>query len=290
MVHLGTGGRHPAANERAAAQKEPGSCILAASPSGTNCKPWTNIVAPRTLAPETAVGAVNKPFAQHRHEISRIEAFSDAVFAFAVTLLVVSLEVPKTFNELMAAMSGFLAFAICFTLLFQVWWRHHTFFRRYGLEDAFTIAMTGCLLFVVLFYVYPLKFVFTIVVKQFTGGEFILHRPDGTSEPIMADAQAPRLMQVYGLAVIAVFTVFALLYLHAYRKRSELKLTPCEALLTKESVLSNLGIALIGVLSISIATVGGPRWVPISGFSYALIGFWEWGLGTWESRQRRRLG
>jgi len=142
----------------------------------------------------------------------------------------------------------------------------------------------------VLFYVYPLKFVFTIVVKQFTGGEFILHRPDGTSEPIMADAQAPRLMQVYGLAVIAVFTVFALLYLHAYRKRSELKLTPCEALLTKESVLSNLGIALIGVLSISIATVGGPRWVPISGFSYALIGFWEWGLGTWESRQRRRLG
>ena len=121
---------------------------------------------------------MNKPFAHHRHEISRIEAFSDAVFAFAVTLLVVSLEVPKTFNELMAAMSGFLAFAICFTLLFQVWWRHHTFFRRYGLEDAFTIAMTGCLLFVVLFYVYPLKFVFTIVVRQFTGGELVLHRPD----------------------------------------------------------------------------------------------------------------
>lgn len=54
-------------------------------------------------------------------EISRIEGLSDAVFAFAVTLLVVSLEVPKTFTELTALMSGFLPFAICFAMLMQVW-------------------------------------------------------------------------------------------------------------------------------------------------------------------------
>ncbi len=32
-------------------------------------------------------------------EISRIEGLSDAVFAFAITLLVVSLEVPETFQR-----------------------------------------------------------------------------------------------------------------------------------------------------------------------------------------------
>ncbi|HXI27056.1 MAG TPA: TMEM175 family protein [Vicinamibacterales bacterium] len=87
----------------------------------------------------------------HRREVSRIEGFSDAVFAFAITLLVVSLEVPKTFDELAAVMRGFPAFAICFALIFQVWRRHYRFFRDYDLEDNTVITLTGVLLFVVLF-------------------------------------------------------------------------------------------------------------------------------------------
>src|SRR5919202_6343707 len=102
-----------------------------------------------------------------RREVSRIEGFSDAVFAFAITLLVVSLEVPKTYAELVAVLRGFPAFAVCFALLFQVWWRHYSFFRSYDLEDGRTIALTGVLLFVVLFYVYPLKFVWSLSLTEF---------------------------------------------------------------------------------------------------------------------------
>ena len=67
-------------------------------------------------------------------EISRIEGLSDAVFAFAITLLVVSLEVPKTFDELAETMHGFGAFLISFMLLFAVWFNQYKFFRRYGLQ------------------------------------------------------------------------------------------------------------------------------------------------------------
>src|SRR3982751_30202 len=86
-------------------------------------------------------------------EVLRIEGFSDGVFAFAVTLLVVSLQVPNTFDELLATMRGFFAFAICFWMLFVVWYEHYKFFRRYGLKDNLTMQLSAVLLFVVLFYV-----------------------------------------------------------------------------------------------------------------------------------------
>src|SRR5258708_221116 len=107
-------------------------------------------------------GVGNKlQFRWRGHEVSRIEGLSDAVFAFAVTLLVVSLEVPKTFTELSVAMRGFGAFAISFGLLFMVWYNQYKFFRRYGMQDTLTVCLNGALLFVVLFYVYPLKFLFS---------------------------------------------------------------------------------------------------------------------------------
>src|SRR6476620_2267469 len=85
-------------------------------------------------------------------EIARIEGLSDAVFAFAVTLLVVSLEVPKTFYELAELMRGFAPFAISFTLLMQVWHEQYRYFRRYNLQDSPSILLNCALLFVVLFY------------------------------------------------------------------------------------------------------------------------------------------
>src|SRR5215813_5661399 len=91
-------------------------------------------------------------------EITRVEGFSDAVFAFAITLLVVSLEVPRTFHELAQTLRGFVVFGVCFTLLIVVWHEHYVFFRRYGLQDSATIWLNAALLFVMLFYVYPLKF------------------------------------------------------------------------------------------------------------------------------------
>ena len=72
----------------------------------------------------------------------------------------VSLEVPETFDELLRVLRGFFAFAVCFGILFWVWYDHYRFFRRYGLDDGVTTTLTGVLLFIVLFYVYPMKFLF----------------------------------------------------------------------------------------------------------------------------------
>jgi hypothetical protein len=186
-------------------------------------------------------------------------------------------------------MREFPAFAVCFALLFQVWWRHFNFFRRYGLEDTTTISLTSVLLFVVLFYVYPLKFVFKLVLFQ------LLHLPlvyehNGVQEPIITADQTPHMMQIYSLAVVAVFGLFALLYLNAYRKRGELALDPHEALETQLSVADNTGIAAIGLLSLMIATFGGPfSSAAVAGPIYFLIGPFKFALAAYTNRAHRRL-
>ena len=97
-------------------------------------------------------------------EVTRLESFSDAVFGFALTLLVVSLDVPKSFDDLVATMRGFPAFALCFLLLALIWNGHYKFCRRYGLDDGTARFLTCVMLFLVLFYVYPLKFLFNFSI------------------------------------------------------------------------------------------------------------------------------
>ena len=75
--------------------------------------------------------------------MSRIDGFSDVVFGFALTLIVVSLEVPKNFAELHGMLRGFLPFGVTFLMLMLVWHTHYKFFRRYGMHDLGTIWLNG---------------------------------------------------------------------------------------------------------------------------------------------------
>ena len=232
----------------------------------------------------------NKNFRWRSHEISRIEGLSDGVFAFAVTLLVVSLEVPKTFNELMETMRGFGAFAISFTLLFIVWFNQYKFFRRYGLQDVMTVCLNAILLFVVLFYVYPLKFLFTLLVSLFTGGQGHVRLAGGV-EGMMVDSakQVSTLMIIFGAGYIAVFGVFVLLYFHAYRKRFELDLNELEIFDTRKDIQEGFVNVGIGSLSVAIAALGGERYSFPAGMVYMLNAVVSPLHGMIMGKRRRKL-
>ena len=222
-------------------------------------------------------------------EVSRVEALSDGVFAFAITLLVVSLEVPRTFDDLLVTMRGFLAFAITFAMLFHVWLVQYKFFRRYGLNDNFTIWLTALLLFVVLFYVYPLKFVWTFIVNALLGLGTKVETSAGQFEPVVRAEQVPTMLAVYGAGFAAVFAIFALLYLHAYRRRTTLELTELECFDTRSEFQENALMSLVGLVSISIALTRNPRYMTLAGMSYWLIGPVMYVHGHLRGRRRRRL-
>jgi uncharacterized membrane protein len=192
-------------------------------------------------------------------EITRLEAFCDVVFGFAITLLVVSLEVPHTYAELMADMRGFFPFAICFAQLIMIWRAHYKFSRRYGLEDPYTVFLNIVLLFLVLFYVYPLKFVFSLVLSQLTG----VSMTQG-----MELHEASVLMRIYAAGFASVFTLLALMHLRAYNLRRALELNPVETLLTRIAIQDNAILAATGLISFLIA-FRSPDW---AGWFYCILG------------------
>src|SRR5215475_4755229 len=230
----------------------------------------------------------DRKFRWRSHEVSRIEGLSDAVFGFAVTLLVVSLEVPKTFGELMEAMRGFGAFAICFVLLIVVWYNQYKFFRRYALQDNYTLVLNAALLFVVLFYVYPLKFVFSFLISMFTGQGARVRLPNGAIETMVENAgQASSLMVIFGVGYLAVFGLFILLYGHAYRRREQLDLNQLEVFDTctdiREAALN------VGIAAVSIALAVFARNAALAGMTYMLCPVVMTTHGMLTGKRRRKL-
>jgi uncharacterized membrane protein len=196
-------------------------------------------------------------------EVSRIDAFSDVVFGFALTLIVVSQQVPRTYAELHNLLLGFPAFFICFILLISLWWEHYRFFRRYGLQDPATILINAALLITVLFYVYPLKFLFTIATGHVAADVF-------TSQ-----SQVRELMVVYGAGFAAIYLCLAALYWNAWRQRLHLRLSPLEITLTRIYIWDEVGMAGIGLLCCLIAGLLPVQFSGTAGYIFFTIFLWK---------------
>lgn len=211
-------------------------------------------------------------FRMRAREVSRIEAFSDVVFGFALTLIVVSLEVPQTFDELMAIMRGFPAFAICFATLVWIWHEHHKFFRRYDMRDEGTIALNAVLLFIVLFYTYPLKFIFSILTGAVRGS-----------------GHSAKLLVIYGGGFIGIFLMLFLMFGRAWQKRDELQLNELEVHDTATSLIFYGAYCLIGLVSIGLALTLRGKALGFAGIIYFLIGPVSAFIGYKRGTQRDAL-
>ena len=216
-----------------------------------------------------------------KHRISRLEEFSDAVFGFALTLLVLSTTVPRSYAQLIDLLRDLPAFACCFALLVWIWHEHDAFFERHAIHDAPTILLNSALLFVVLVYVYPLKFMFEAFMAQFGLGRRI-EAVEKMSFTELANASV-----LYGLGFFILMTLFALLYFHAYRRRHQLELSPLEAFESRSIGGHHVVSASVGLLAMLLALVLPRQLAFLSPMSFALMGPAHYVFGRVQSRKRQ---
>lgn len=193
-------------------------------------------------------------FRERGGQVTRMEAFVDAAFAFAVTLLVISgSELPGSVAELLHAMKQVPAFACSFGLIAMFWYGHNKWSRRYGLDDGITVGLSLLLVFLVLVYVYPLRMLF----GSFFGWMSMLLLPEGWRIPFTFEVSGYEdirvMFVVYAVAWATMGAVIVLLYRHAWRRREALALTPHERVETLRETLQWSFVPLTGVLSIVVA-------------------------------------
>jgi len=209
----------------------------------------------------------NKLFNKRGKEIVRVEALSDAVFAFSVSLLVASLEVPQTFEELLLIVKGALPFFATVALLFLLWYQQYMFFRYYGLNDLITIVLNLAYLALILFYVYPLKFLFAVLISSWTGINLF---PKAAEKGLMVltNHDFPYLIILFGAGYFFIWLLIYLLYSRAAFCSKKLQLNHYEILFTKKEKRGALWNALVAAASILLAIAGAPS---LSGICYLLI-------------------
>lgn len=234
----------------------------------------------------------NKEFRFRGKEPGRLENFSDACFALAITLLLISTSPPTTFEQVKRFTWELIPFAVCIVFIVLIWYEHFVFYYRYGLREGKIIVWNSLFIILVLFYVYPLKFLFTKLTLIPISMIF------DNSEMLKAETDAIRntdvaiLMMIYGFGAAAVFFVIMFMYKAALAKSDELELNEIEIFDTKASIRSNMLMALVPLLSAFFAIIF--QWSPflsgiIPGFTYFLYSPVMFINGSRTHKQRKKL-
>jgi uncharacterized membrane protein len=213
----------------------------------------------RSLATVRALGAKGDPAAVHRETV-RLVAFSDAVFAITVTLLVLDIRPPSNdqnlLHGLVALWPSYLAYALTFLFIGQVWANHHVMFDHIRAADRVILLLNTVLLMVVAF----LPFATSVLAGALRSGQ-------GQRTAVV----------FYGIAFVATALTFNAVWQYARRRRlvSE-SLDPIGAtaigrrfqLALAWLAIGTLLGALLPVLGVAvIAAFNAFYWLPIRGES-----------------------
>src|SRR5213079_1997668 len=215
-------------------------------------------------------------------EMTRLETFIDAAFAFAISMLVIAAQqIPDNIQALLAAFKNVPTF-VCSIAVLGIFWRGHWLWsRRYGLEDGASILISWALIVTILIFIYPLKAIFGAMWNLLSNGQ--------VGQPLSlhtTEAQARAIFAIYALGLITISAEILLLYLRAWQLREPLRLN-APGRSTTRGELTGWSIPVsVGLVSLILALTLPAEQIQWSGWVYFLMAIilrvhWFW--------HRRRL-
>ncbi len=196
---------------------------------------------------------------------SRLDNLTDAVFGIAITLLIFNLNNPNSFADLLTFTKTLPAFLISITFLILIWKEHRRFSEVYGLTDARLIMYNTLFIGLVIFYVYPLRFL-TLFLTNFFFQTNIQVSIQGN--------QVPALMIYYGFIAFALYFTIFLLYNRASKLKKELSFNSYESFYTRCHAERAALMFAVPLISIGVTLIMTPYsfiWASVTGgFTYFL--------------------
>jgi uncharacterized membrane protein len=200
-------------------------------------------------------------------EMTRLETFIDAAFAFAISMLVIAAQqIPDNIQALLAAFKNVPTF-ICSIAVLGIYWRGHWLWsRRYGLEDGVSILISWMMIVTMLIFIYPLKAIFGAMWNLLSNGRvgqpFSLHT---------TESQARIIFAIYALGLIAISAEILLLNFRAWRLREPLRLNAREQFMTRGELTGWSIPVSVGIVSLVLSFILPIEQISWCGWVYFLM-------------------
>jgi uncharacterized membrane protein len=197
-------------------------------------------------------------------QMTRLETFIDAAFAFAISMLVIAAQqIPDNIQALLAAFKNVPTF-VCSIAVLGIFWRGHWLWsRRYGLEDTVSILISWAMIVTILIFIYPLKAIFGAMWNLISNGQvgqpFSLHT---------TESQARTIFAIYALGLVAISAEILLLNLRAWQLREPLRLNALEKLVTRGELIGWSIPVSVGIVSLIFALTLPAEQIQWSGWVY----------------------
>lgn len=201
-------------------------------------------------------------------KVTRLEAFVDASFAFAVTLLVISGDqIPTSISMLVDALKQVPSYAASFAVIMQFWMNHADWSRRFGIEETYSDRLSLMLVFVLLIFVYPLKMVFASLFSMLSSG----YLPSRFQ--IDSWLQVPALFQTFAVGFGAMALILFLLFSRAAKLGPSLDFTEAEIGYAKFKRLMWGTVVVFALISLILAALIPARqetglWIGMPGYIF----------------------